>query len=142
MLFSRCAATGKVSLGTAALQEYDMISSPDINHMGQTQWFYFSVCNAIPGVRYKFNFINLSKPDSMFNYGMRPLMYSRRLAEEQQKSQGEDHAGRKTLDGSTHAEKISMSLHLPIFAPLLALTPIKQSMCNVFRFSILLSCGN
>jgi hypothetical protein len=29
-----------------------------------------------PGIKYKFNFINLTKVDSLYNYGMRPLMYS------------------------------------------------------------------
>jgi hypothetical protein len=56
--------------------EYDMIIKPDINTRRHTQWFYFRVRNTRPGTLYKFNFINLAKVDSLYNYGMRPLMYS------------------------------------------------------------------
>jgi hypothetical protein len=33
-------------------------------------------------VTYKFNIINLIKPESSYNQGMRPLLYSKREAEE------------------------------------------------------------
>ena len=33
------------------------------------------------GVPYKFNIVNLLKPDSTFNAGLRPLLYSKREAE-------------------------------------------------------------
>ena len=56
--------------------EYDLCIRPDINTRRHTQWFYFRVRNGIPGIEYKFNVINLTKLDSLYNYGMRPLMYS------------------------------------------------------------------
>lgn len=62
--------------------EYDLVIAPDINNGSHTQWYYFSVFGLVPDVKYKFNFINLIKPDSMYNYGMRPLVYSERDAED------------------------------------------------------------
>ena len=56
--------------------EYDLILKPDYNTRGYTQWFYFRVSNTLPGRSYRFNIINLLKPDSLYNHGMRPLMYS------------------------------------------------------------------
>jgi|EP01047_Picozoa_sp_COSAG01_P020674 hypothetical protein len=56
--------------------EYDLILRPDINTRGHTQWYYFRCRNMMPGRAYKFNIINLTKPDSLYNYGMRPLVYS------------------------------------------------------------------
>ena len=62
--------------------EYDLILKPDINTRGHTQWYYFRVQNMRKGVTYKFNVINLLKPDSLYNSGMRPLYYSQVEAEE------------------------------------------------------------
>lgn len=56
--------------------EYDLILKFDVNTRGHTQWYYFSVRNAKKGATYKFNLINLLKPDSLYNYGMMPLIYS------------------------------------------------------------------
>ena len=62
--------------------EYDLILKPDINTRGHTQWYYFRVQNMRKGVTYKFNVINLLKPDSLYNSGMRPLYYSQVEAEQ------------------------------------------------------------
>ena len=56
--------------------EYDLILKPDYNTRGYTQWYYFRVSNTMAGQTYRFNIINLLKPDSLYNHGMRPLMYS------------------------------------------------------------------
>lgn len=53
-----------------------MILKPDYKTKGQTQWYYFRVSNTVAGRVYRFNIINLLKPDSLYNHGMRPLMYS------------------------------------------------------------------
>ena len=45
--------------------EYDLILKADINTTGHTQWFYFRVQNMQKGIKYKFNIINLLKPDSL-----------------------------------------------------------------------------
>eukprot|EP00038_Savillea_parva_P024931 m.45545 g.45545 ORF g.45545 m.45545 type:complete len:827 (+) comp6663_c0_seq1:303-2783(+) len=62
---------------------YDLVLSPDINTMGHTQWFFFSVSNMKPGVAYRFNIINLEKANSQYNFGMQPVMYSEQEAEQQ-----------------------------------------------------------
>lgn len=56
--------------------EYDLILKPDFNTKGFTQWYYFRLQNTRAGKVYRFNIINLLKPDSLYNHGMRPLMYS------------------------------------------------------------------
>ena len=60
--------------------EYDLILKTDYNTKGYTQWYYFSVSNTRVGKNYRFNIINLIKPDSLYNSGMRPLMYSMQAA--------------------------------------------------------------
>jgi hypothetical protein len=47
-----------------------------------TQWFYFRVTNTKKNQIYKFNIVNLIKPDSLYNNGMRPLIYSKKVAEQ------------------------------------------------------------
>jgi hypothetical protein len=56
--------------------EYDLILKPDYNTRGNTQWYFFSVSNTRAGRLYRFNIINMMKPDSLYNYGMKPLVYS------------------------------------------------------------------
>ena len=56
--------------------EYDLILKPDYGTRGNTQWYYFRVQNTRPNRTYRFNIINLLKPDSLYNHGMQPLMYS------------------------------------------------------------------
>jgi hypothetical protein len=46
-----------------------------------TQWFYFRVTNTRKNQSYKFNIVNLIKPDSLYNQGMKPLVYSKKNAE-------------------------------------------------------------
>ena len=61
--------------------EYDLLMQNDTNTLGHTQWFYFQVKNTRSGVPIKFNILNYSKPDSMFNYGMKVAVYSDKKAE-------------------------------------------------------------
>jgi hypothetical protein len=61
--------------------EYDLYLMPDINTKaahsgGNTQWYYFAVSNMQAGHEYKINIVNLVKPDSLYNVGMRPSMFS------------------------------------------------------------------
>ncbi|XP_048590295.1 uncharacterized protein LOC5514750 isoform X2 [Nematostella vectensis] len=62
--------------------EYDLVLSNDLYTKRHTQWYYFRVENMVPGVTYKFNIINLLKRDSLYNYGMKPLLYSSKVAED------------------------------------------------------------
>ncbi|XP_019632658.1 PREDICTED: uncharacterized protein LOC109476216 [Branchiostoma belcheri] len=60
--------------------EYELVLKTDLYTSRHTQWFYFRVQNALPGITYKFQIVNLLKRDSLYNYGMRPLVYSERMA--------------------------------------------------------------
>ena len=69
---------------------YDLFLRADLHTEGHTQWFYFAVSNThpaalvklseqgvqVPPVRVRFNIVNFTKPDSLFNLGMRPVVYS------------------------------------------------------------------
>ena len=55
--------------------EYDLFMQNDINTKGHTQWFYFKVQNTQSST-YKFNILNFSKNDSLFNHGMKVLIFS------------------------------------------------------------------
>lgn len=41
-----------------------------------TQWYLFRVENAVPGQQYRFTIVNLYKKSSLYNLGMKPLMYT------------------------------------------------------------------
>jgi len=56
--------------------EYDLILQPDYLTESYTQWYYFRVSNTRTDKTYRFNIINLLKPCSLYNHGMRPLIYS------------------------------------------------------------------
>jgi hypothetical protein len=56
--------------------EYDLILNPDLNTNHHHQWFLFEVSNMEIKKPYRFNIINCEKPNSQFNHGMQPLMYS------------------------------------------------------------------
>ena len=57
--------------------EYDLLLTPDTNaDVGATQWFYFGMGNLRAGRSYKLNVINLTKEDSLYNYGMLPCVFS------------------------------------------------------------------
>ena len=53
--------------------------------------FFFRVANTRKGMKVKFNLINLCKPDSLYNYGMKVLAYSEKARKE--KGQGWIRAG-------------------------------------------------
>jgi len=60
--------------------EYDLILRSDYRTDGWRQWFYFQVGNTRAGVRYRFNILNFSKAESLYNEGMKPCVYSERDA--------------------------------------------------------------
>jgi hypothetical protein len=57
-------------------QIYDMTLHPDISSLGHNQWFYYSVSNTHRGSVVKFNITNLGKPDSLYNKGLKILLFS------------------------------------------------------------------
>lgn len=66
--------------------EYNLLMQNDINTCGHTQWFYFRTVNTRAGATVKFNILNYSKPDSLFNFGMKVSAYSEKKATEQKVS--------------------------------------------------------
>ncbi|CAI2360052.1 unnamed protein product [Moneuplotes crassus] len=59
--------------------EYNLILNFDYNTGGHTQWFYFKAMTKLSeGTEVKFNILNLMKPDSLYNYGMKPCVRSRK----------------------------------------------------------------
>lgn len=56
--------------------EYDLILQNDINTRGNNQWFFFSVKNVPKGTTVKFNIVNMAKRYSLFDYGMKPSVFS------------------------------------------------------------------
>ncbi len=58
-----------------------MILKTDHNTNNFTQWFFFKVSNTRRFRQYQFHITNFVKPDSSFNDGMKPLVYSRKESE-------------------------------------------------------------
>lgn len=56
---------------------YELELRPDL-YSQQTQWFLFRVENAQPGRCYRFTIVNLYKKSSLYNQGMKPLIYTDR----------------------------------------------------------------
>jgi len=56
--------------------EYNLLMQNDINTSGHTQWFFFQVKNTRKNMNVQFNVMNFTKPDSLFNYGMKISIYS------------------------------------------------------------------
>ena len=52
----------------------------DINTNGHTQWFFFQVKNTRKDMTVKFNIMNFTKVDSLFNFGMKVSIYSQAAA--------------------------------------------------------------
>jgi hypothetical protein len=60
--------------------EYNLLMQNDINTNGHTQWFFYQVKNTRKNMNVTFNIMNFTKPDSLFNYGMRVSIYSEKKA--------------------------------------------------------------
>lgn len=74
--FSSAFESGNLQSATKVGEnEYNLILSPDIGTSTWVQWFYFDVEGMKEGVTYKFNICNFYKVDSLFNYGLKPLLY-------------------------------------------------------------------
>mmetsp|Transcript_35248 Transcript_35248/g.110961 ORF Transcript_35248/g.110961 Transcript_35248/m.110961 type:complete len:1129 (-) Transcript_35248:2965-6351(-) len=58
------------------VQQYMLELSHDVHTKGHIQWYYFSVGNTSANQEVCFYVRGFSKKDSLYNYGMRPLMFS------------------------------------------------------------------
>eukprot|EP00795_Rhopilema_esculentum_P011655 gene11655-21902_t len=56
--------------------DYELWLRFDLYTNKHTQWYYFMVQNAKPGVQYRFTIMNFVKAGSLYSDGMRPLGYS------------------------------------------------------------------
>ncbi|XP_038052141.1 uncharacterized protein LOC119724900 isoform X2 [Patiria miniata] len=56
--------------------EYELQLRYDLYTNKHTQWFYFRIQNMRRGFKYRFTITNFMKPGSLYNNGMRPLLYS------------------------------------------------------------------
>ncbi|KAH8385735.1 hypothetical protein KR093_010012, partial [Drosophila rubida] len=65
---------------------YELYLRPDLYTSRSKQWFYFRVKRTHRNMLYRFSIVNLVKSDSLYNDGMRPVMYSTLGAKE--KSEG------------------------------------------------------
>ncbi|XP_072107473.1 cytosolic carboxypeptidase 3-like [Mobula birostris] len=63
-------------------RDYNLMLCTDLYTTRHTQWFYFQVQNTHKAMPYRFTIVNLTKPTSLYNRGMKPLMYSSRDASE------------------------------------------------------------
>ncbi len=54
----------------------------DYSTEGFAQWFFFKVSNTRKDQTYKFNIMNMLKPDFLYNQGMKILVYSTKRAEQ------------------------------------------------------------
>ena len=57
------------------------------------QWFYFQVVHAVASIPYTISIVNFVKPESLYQEGMRPLLYSR--IDEKKSSKGWFRVGEK-----------------------------------------------
>lgn len=81
--------------------EYNLMMQNDINTNGHTQWFFFQVKNTSKNMDVQFNIMNFTKPDSLFNFGMRVSVYSDKMA------QGTDEDGANGRGWYRGCERIS-----------------------------------
>jgi len=59
--------------------DFHLLLQNDVNTSGHTQWFFFRASNVVSGP-VRFNMLNLCKPDSLYNEGMKVLVYSEKKA--------------------------------------------------------------
>ncbi|CAD5117165.1 DgyrCDS5968 [Dimorphilus gyrociliatus] len=62
--------------------EYELWLRNDLYTNKHTQWYYFRFENTRSDVTYRFTIVNLMKPESLYNEGMKPLFYSEKRASE------------------------------------------------------------
>lgn len=62
---------------------YQLLMQNDSNTKGYSQWFFFRVSNTKSGMNVKLNMINLMKQYSLYNKGLKILIYSEKKAEKE-----------------------------------------------------------
>ena len=64
------------SKGGEGIEAYDLVLQNDTNTKGHNQWFYFKATSTRRHQKVRFNICNLVKDDSLFSYGLKPLVFS------------------------------------------------------------------
>ncbi|EKX45269.1 hypothetical protein GUITHDRAFT_71510, partial [Guillardia theta CCMP2712] len=95
--------------------EYDLLLSTDTKTRRHVQWFYFRMSGMERGVRYKLNIINMRKHDSLFNYGLKPVVLSVKLLHKE--GAGWHHAGEEVAyyRSSVNRSRSGRGLHTLTF---------------------------
>jgi len=96
--------------------EYDLLLSTDTKTRRHVQWFFFRISGTERGVEYKLNIINMRKHDSLFNYGLKPVVLSvKRLHKE---GVGWHHAGKEVAyyRSSVNRSRSGRGLHTLTFS--------------------------
>ncbi|XP_061174704.1 uncharacterized protein LOC133183807 isoform X2 [Saccostrea echinata] len=62
--------------------DYELWLRYDLYTNKHTQWFYFRVSNTRANKTYRFTIVNFMKSDSLYNNGMKPLIYSEKNAQQ------------------------------------------------------------
>ena len=84
LVFESRFESGNLSMALkVAPDEYNLVLQNDINSKGNTQWFYFQIKNLSADLDIKYNIVNFTKKDSLYNLGMKILIFSEK---ENQKS--------------------------------------------------------
>ncbi|EZA59843.1 Cytosolic carboxypeptidase NnaD [Ooceraea biroi] len=55
---------------------YQLYLRRDLYTQRHTQWFYFRVSNTRSKITYRFSIVNMCKEESLYNEGLKPLLYS------------------------------------------------------------------
>ena len=68
--------------GKVSPTEYNLLLQNDINTTGYTQWFFFRVSNTRQKSSVKFNILNVYKNNSLYQAGMKVIVYSCKKSEQ------------------------------------------------------------
>ncbi|KAB0799155.1 hypothetical protein PPYR_07035 [Photinus pyralis] len=60
---------------------YELYLRTDLYTNKHMQWFYFKVTHMKKGIVYRFSIVNMTKDESLYNDGMKPLLYSTKDAQ-------------------------------------------------------------
>ncbi|KAF2362086.1 Peptidase M14 carboxypeptidase A [Trinorchestia longiramus] len=60
---------------------YELHIRSDLYTARHTQWYYFAISNTRKKMTYRFSIVNMMKCDSLYNHGLRPLLYSEKEAQ-------------------------------------------------------------
>ena len=63
--------------------DYELYLKNDYGTHSATQWYFFRITNTRKDQTYRLHLVNFMKPESTYNKGMRPLVYSVKAAEQE-----------------------------------------------------------